>query len=71
MKSIIDLTLEDLESEIKPKFRAKQIFNWLYIKYELDFDKMLNLSKDLRVELKEKYTTLNLKVINKQATKVA
>lgn len=66
MTSIIDFTLKELEDEIKPKFRAKQIFNWLYVKYEFDFEKMLNLPKDMREDLKEKYSTLNLNMINKQ-----
>lgn len=66
MNSILDLTLQELEEEIKPKFRGKQIFNWLYVKYEFDFEKMLNLPKDMREDLKKKYSTLNLNMINKQ-----
>ncbi len=37
----------------EPKFRAKQVFEWLYDKRVFDFDKMLNLPKSLRSKLKE------------------
>ena len=38
---------------LKQTFRGKQIFKWIY-SHECDFDKMTNLSKDLRDDLKEK-----------------
>jgi 23S rRNA (adenine2503-C2)-methyltransferase len=43
------------------KFRAKQIFSWLY-KGVNDFDEMTDLSKDLILKLKEKYTIETLKL---------
>lgn len=36
-----------------PRFRADQIFQWLYQKGVSSFDEMTNLSKDLREKLKE------------------
>lgn len=49
-------TLPDLEKFLKQygkeKFRAQQIFKWVYEARVTDFDQMLNLSKDLRAELK-------------------
>lgn len=58
-KNIFSLTLQELEESLSkfPKFRAKQIYNWLYTKYEDNFDNMLNLPKELREYLKENFTT--------------
>lgn len=36
-------------------FRAKQVYEWLWSKGVTDFDEMTNLSKDLRVKLKENF----------------
>lgn len=53
-------TLPDLENFLKKygkeKFRAQQIFKWVYESRVTDFDQMLNLSKDLRSELKKLIT---------------
>lgn len=53
-------TLQDLEDFLKKygkeKFRAQQIFKWVYESRVTDFDQMLNLSKDLRSELKNLIT---------------
>lgn len=57
MRNIYDLSLQELEQELTPRFRAKQIYNWLYHRYEDDFDNMNNLSKDTRALLKEHFTT--------------
>jgi 23S rRNA (adenine2503-C2)-methyltransferase len=60
------LTLEALEnyfSEIgEKKFRAKQVYSWLWEKSVSDFDQMSNLSKDLRQKLKELFTINAVKV---------
>lgn len=49
-------TLPDLEAFLKKygkeKFRAQQIFKWVYESRVTDFEQMSNLSKDLRAELK-------------------
>lgn len=69
MINIRDLTLEELEEEIiklgEKKFRAKQIFAWLYRDCE-SFDEMTDLSKDLIVKLKENFIIKNLEVANFQ-----
>ncbi len=50
-----DLTLEDLEQLLKglgkEKFRAQQLFKWVYERRVYDFDQMTNLSKEFREEL--------------------
>jgi len=44
-----------IEKEGLPKFRAKQIYDWLHIKHVESFDEMTNLSKDLKEKLSEKF----------------
>lgn len=39
----------------EPKFRAKQLFEWIYSKRTRDFDAMTNLSKSLRAKLADGY----------------
>jgi len=68
-KSIYSLTKEELEKEIKPSFRAKQIFGWLYDKNVESFDEMKNIPKKLRKELQERYDLTPLKVLNSQISK--
>ncbi len=59
MKDIFDLTKEELKGELeamgeKP-YRAKQIFSWLHAKEAESFDDMTDISKSLRILLKEGY----------------
>ena len=57
MKNIRDYSLEELENELvelgEKKFRAKQIFAWLFRNVE-SFDEMTDLSKELIQKLKDK-----------------
>ena len=53
----------------KEKFRAQQIFKWVYESRVTDFDQMLNLSKDLRSELKN-LITFNLPPVLKHLISV-
>lgn len=61
-KNIYDYTLKELEGMFSPSFRAKQIYHWLYARYEEDFSKMQNLPKTLQVELSENYCAENLTI---------
>ena len=70
MKNLIGLSKEELAEEMaalgeKP-FRAKQLWQWIYFRGESDFDKMSNLSKDLRAKLKENYTLQRPKIVAEQ-----
>ena len=49
------LVSEIFEQDGEPKFRAKQIYEWLWKKSARSFDEMTNLSKDLRKNLQEKF----------------
>lgn len=68
-KDIRKLSAQDIESFLvengEPKFRAKQIYQWLWQKSVTDFDEMTNLSKSLRELLKDHFeiNSVNIKVI--------
>lgn len=70
---VYDLTLEDWQDWLvqsgEPKFRAGQIFDWLYVKRVFDFDSMSNLPKGLRDKLKEHFQFVVLKEVAKQQSK--
>ena len=66
---IQDFTREELSELIKPAFRAKQVYSWLYHKYVKSFDEMKNLPQALKDDLKEKYRIEPLKVIKKEKSK--
>ncbi len=56
---ILSLTADTLAQAMQainlPKFRAKQIYDWLHKKQVQSFDDMSNLSKDLREKLAQGY----------------
>ena len=62
-KNILDYTKDELSKEIKPSFRAKQIYQWIYKKYVDSFEDMKNLPKSLREELKDSYDLEPLKIV--------
>ena len=49
-----------------PKFRAKQIYNWVYQKHIDDFVEMENIPKSLRQELRDKLVISPLEIVNKE-----
>ena len=51
------------------KFRAKQIFEWLYQKRVNTIDEMTNLSKELRQILKDHFAMTTLTTVVKQESK--
>jgi len=60
MKPLVyDLTMEGWEAWTAendlPKFRAAQIFDWLYVKRVSEFESMTNLPKELRARLDEQF----------------
>lgn len=62
-----ELSAALLEMGEKP-FRSKQIYEWLWAKHTLDFDQMLNVGKDLRTRLKEKFVTDPIEIDTVQAS---
>ncbi len=73
MKSIYNLTKNKLIDYLidigEKKYRALQIFDWLYIKRVKSFDDMINLNRDLINKLKQKFIIDCLSVSNKQIDK--
>lgn len=71
MNSIYNYTKEDLENYFKEigesKFRAGQVFDWLYIKRVESFDEMTNLKKDLIKYLNQNFSMERLKLVKKQS----
>src|SRR5438477_9564576 len=61
---LFDLTLKQLHEIItgwgEPAFRAKQIWDWAYIKLAGSFEEMSDLPKGLREKLKEKINFTHL-----------
>ncbi len=70
MKNIKDYNLEKLTEDIvslgEKKYRAEQIFKWLYVEKVSSFDEMTNLSVELREKLQQNYTICNYKILKKQ-----
>ncbi len=70
MKNIRHLTLEQIEALIadwgEPKFRAKQIYEWLWKKFVGDIHEMTNLSKSLRDRLSEEFFIPKVKTHHSQ-----
>ena len=64
--SLMDYTQKELEEFIKPKFRVKQIYGWLYHQYAQNFDEMKNIPKNLKEEISKNYIVNPLQIINKE-----
>ncbi len=73
MESIYKYSYTDLEDKLvtigEKKYRAKQIYDWLYIKKITNFEDMTNLSKDSINSLIKYFVIDNLKIIEKQVDK--
>jgi 23S rRNA (adenine2503-C2)-methyltransferase len=63
-RDIRTLSLPELEQALaewgEPRFRAKQIYEWLWAKHVADIEAMTNLSKALRTRLQEAFELLPL-----------
>ncbi len=66
MQSIYDYTLDELKDKLKPAFRAKQVYNWLYKKYVSSYEEMKNIPKDLKRNLEENFAIDILKIVKKE-----
>ncbi len=70
MRNIYDYTLEDLESYFlsngEKKFKAVQVFDWLYKKRVTSFDEMSNIKKDVIEKLKQDFTMNTIKIVERQ-----
>ena len=70
---LIGLNQEEITAHLveigEPKFRAKQIYQWVYVHGATDFEQMTNLSKDLRARLAEKFSLTRPKIVTEQISK--
>ncbi|WP_261517546.1 23S rRNA (adenine(2503)-C(2))-methyltransferase RlmN [Campylobacter lanienae] len=69
MKNLLDYTQNELANIIKPKFRAKQIYEWIYKKNAKSFDEMSNLPKDIREDLKGEFQIDPLSCVRSEISK--
>ncbi len=66
MKNIFDLTREDLEEYFlsigEKKFKATQVFEWLYIQKKWNINEFSNIKKDIQNKLSEDFNTDFIKI---------
>ncbi|MBQ2052341.1 MAG: 23S rRNA (adenine(2503)-C(2))-methyltransferase RlmN, partial [Bacilli bacterium] len=72
-KNLFGYPIQELQDELvargESKFRAKQLFEWIYGKKVYDFDAMTNVSKAFREVLKEEYCLELPKLYTRQDAK--
>ena len=70
MKSIFSITRKKLEEYFidkgEKKFKATQVFEWIYRKNARSFDEMSNLKKDTIEMLKEDFNFNEIKMVDKE-----
>lgn len=73
MRSIYDVTLTQLEEYFNSmgyqKFKASQVFEWLYKKRVNTFSEMTNIKKDQIEKLSNDFSFNNLKIVDKKEGK--
>ncbi len=73
MKNIYDLTISELEeyfiSKKEGKFKATQVFEWLYKKRVNSFEQMKNVSKKTIADLSSDFSIEPLKIVAKREDK--
>lgn len=67
-QNIYSLSLTELQEVCKKPYQAKQIYHWLYVRYEKDFAKMSNLPKDFRERLQLEYSAQNLELLTQEVS---
>lgn len=71
---IKSMTLTEIENVIislgQPKFRAKQLYQWLQVHGAMDYSEMTNLSKELREKLSAKYPIRSCEIELKQVSAI-
>ncbi|MCL1989568.1 MAG: 23S rRNA (adenine(2503)-C(2))-methyltransferase RlmN [Defluviitaleaceae bacterium] len=69
-RSIYGLTMDEWEDFVvtngQPKFRAAQIFDWLYVKQVASFDEMLNVPKALKALMTNVFDFTTFEVVRHQ-----
>ena len=72
MDALVKFSLDELEKYVEnmgeKKFRAKQLFSWIYSKSVSNFDLMSDINKDFREKLKNCAVILDTKIKKKQVS---
>ena len=72
MEALVKYNLDELEMFVEQlgekKFRARQLFSWIYSKSASDFDSMSDIKKDFREKLKSLAVVLDTKIKKKQVS---
>ena len=70
MKSIYSMTYSDLEDYFininEKKYRARQLYDWLYVKRINSFDNISNIKKEVIERLKKDFYFDNIEIIKKE-----
>ena len=70
MKNIYSMTLRNLEDYFvslgEKKYKAKQLYDWLYVKRINSFDSISNIKKDVLEKLKTDFYFDNIDIIDKE-----
>lgn len=72
MEALVKFNLSQLENFVESlgekKFRARQLFSWIYSKSASDFDEMTDIKKEFREKLKASAVILDTKIKKKQVS---
>ena len=70
MRNLLSMTMENLEEYFlsigEKKFKASQVFEWLYLHKEYNIDNYSNIKKEIRDRLKEDFNTDFIKIKKKE-----
>ena len=73
MESIYNITYQKLEEYFvsigEKKYKAKQLFDWLYVKRINNFDSISNIKKEILEKLKQNFYFDKMEIINKELDK--
>ena len=71
MKNIYSMTLKKLEEYFfninEKKYKARQLYDWIYVKRVTNFDDMSNIKKEVLEKLKKDFYFDNLDIIKKES----
>lgn len=67
--TMTELTEEILRMQL-PKFRAKQVYEWLHQKSAEDFAEMTNIGRDLQARLNERFCIRRAEIVRRQQSQI-
>lgn len=69
LPSLYNYTLDELSTLLSPSFRAKQIYHWLYHRYENDITSMNNISKAMQEFLQSHFVVSQIEPLRIETSK--